>query len=156
MVFLKVRFDFYARVCRGTKRNINMRERCSRFYDQSVTNKRNENITVELVRPAAITFMLLSQPRALISVIFIFNASGTSELCFSYLQASLPRFLRGIRRGSVDAVSDTFRFLPFIFPTHTVTLHGCWWMQLKPASLFIYLFICVFDKIHARRQQGFG
>lgn len=30
--------------------------------------------------------------------------------------ASLPWVLRGIRWGSVDAVSDTFRFLPFIFP----------------------------------------
>lgn len=30
--------------------------------------------------------------------------------------ASLLRVLPGILRGSVDAVSDAFRFLPFIFP----------------------------------------
>lgn len=44
--------------------------------------------------------------------------------------ASLPRVLRGIHRGSVDAVSDTFRFLPFIFPPTqspcTVAGECCW------------------------------
>lgn len=47
--------------------------------------------------------------------------------------ASLPRVLRGIRRGSVDAVSDTFRFLPFIFPPTQSTRHSCWWTLQKPA-----------------------
>lgn len=54
--------------------------------------------------------------------------------------ASLPRDRGGILWCSVDAVSDTFRFLPFIFffffpPTHTATLHSCWWMQLKTCDL---------------------
>lgn len=44
--------------------------------------------------------------------------------------ASLHRVLRGIHRGSVDAVSDTFRFLPFIFPPTqspcTVAGECCW------------------------------
>lgn len=44
--------------------------------------------------------------------------------------ASLPRVLWGILRGSVDAVSDTFRFLPFIFPPTqspcTVAGECCW------------------------------
>lgn len=44
--------------------------------------------------------------------------------------ARLPRVLRGIHRGSVDAVSDTFRFLPFIFPPTqspcAVAAERCW------------------------------
>lgn len=93
---------------------------------------------MEFIRPAAITLMFFSQPLTFIPVIFIFNASGTSELCFSYLQASLPRFLWGIHRGSVDAVSDTFRFLPFIFPPTQLpcTVAGeCSW-----CDVFIYFF----------------
>lgn len=47
--------------------------------------------------------------------------------------ASLPRILWGILRGSVDAVSDTFRFLPFIFPPTqspcSVAGECCWNLQ---------------------------
>lgn len=58
-----------------------------------------------------------------INVFFLISAAGFVSVMpkarLNYVPipaASLLRVLPGILRGSVDAVSDTFRFLPFIFP----------------------------------------
>lgn len=68
--------------------------------------------------------------------VYCCSAWGTSSELSHIPAASLPRDLGGILWCSVDAVSDTFRFLPFIPPpTHTVTLHSCWQMQLKTCDL---------------------
>lgn len=85
-----------------------------------------------LFKSTGIILMYFSQPLGL----FLWYLSVMLQAPSNYVlipAASLPRLLRGIHRGSVDAVSDTFRFLPFIFPTHTVALLSCWCMLLKPA-----------------------
>lgn len=92
-----------------------VRHNCGKFH-HSVKDNRNENIVLFFFFQTCWHYInVLLTAAGFISVIFVCNASGTPEICSHTCSQSTQSSQRD-PRGSVDAVSDTFRFLPFIFP----------------------------------------